>query len=121
MKLAILSFAVLLMLDVTAYLEAQSGSSAEKQKIEALIKQIADLKDAKFVRNGTTYNSDTAATFLRRKWAANESGVASARDFIEKIASSSATSGKPYLIRFKDGKETKSRDFLLAELKKIEM
>ena len=28
--------------------------------------------------------------------------------------------GKPYLIRFKDGREMKSRDFLLAELKKIE-
>ena len=43
-----------------------------------------------------------------------------ARDFIEKVASFSGTSGKPYLIRFKDGSETKSRDFLLADLKKIE-
>jgi len=30
------------------------------------------------------------------------------------------TSGKPYLIRFKDGREIKSQEFLLAELKKIE-
>jgi hypothetical protein len=32
----------------------------------------------------------------------------------------SGTSGKPYLIRFKDGKEIKSREFLLEELRKLE-
>ena len=30
------------------------------------------------------------------------------------------TSGKPYLMRYSDGKEIPSREFLLAELKKIE-
>jgi hypothetical protein len=46
--------------------------------------------------------------------------VKTARDFIERVASFSGTSGKSYLIRFKDGSEMKSRDFLLADLKKIE-
>ena len=46
--------------------------------------------------------------------------VKTARDFIDKVASASGTSGKPYLIRFKDGHEIKSQEFLLAELKKIE-
>jgi Family of unknown function (DUF5329) len=78
------------------------------------------LKDAKFVRNGTTYNADSAAVFLRRKWEANESEVKTARDFIDKVASFSGTSGKPYLIQLKDGEEIKSRDFLLAQLRKLD-
>jgi Family of unknown function (DUF5329) len=85
-----------------------------------LIKQLADLKDVKFVRNGSAYNGDSAAVFLRRKWEANASAVRTARDFIDKVASFSGTSGKPYLIRFNDGEEIKSRDFLLAQLKKLD-
>jgi len=116
----ILIFALTLVSGDLSFVEAQTLPNLEKQKIEALIKQVANLKDAKFVRNGSAYNADSAATFLRRKWGANESEVKTARDFIDKVASFSGTSGKPYLIRFKDGGEIKSRDFLLAQLKKLD-
>ncbi len=111
---------LLLLLAAPSFLLAQSLPVAENQKIETLIKQVGDLKDAKFVRNGSTYEPSTAVWFLRGKWNFNSSDVKSARDFIDKVASMSGTSGKPYLIRFNDGKEIHSRDFLLAELKKIE-
>lgn len=111
---------LLLTLATPRLLLAQALDPAEKQKIETLIKQVRALKDATFIRNGSSYSADNAATFLRRKWQANESNVKTARDFIDKVASFSGTSNKPYLIRFKDGKEIKSREFLLAELKKIE-
>lgn len=120
MKLRISIPAMLLLLTAAPFFQARGEPFAEKQKIEALIQQIAELKDAKFLRNGSIYNAETAATFLRRKWAARESDVTTAREFIENIASISGTSGKPYVIRFKDGKEIKSRDFFLVELKKIE-
>ncbi len=97
---------------------AQSAPAAEKQKIEMLIRQIGELKDANFVRNGSTYGPITAVHFLRAKWTANDAEVKTAHDFIDKVASVSGTSGKPYLIRFKDGREIKSRDFLLEELTK---
>jgi hypothetical protein len=102
------------------FLHAESLPVAEKQKIESLIKRVGALKNAKFVRNGSTYDPATAVKFLRGKWDGNRAEVKSARDFIDKVASRSGTSGKPYLIRFNDGKEVKSSDFLLAELKKIE-
>ena len=101
-------------------LYAQSLPVAEKQKIEALIKQVGGLTDAKFIRNGSPYEVTSAVRFLRGKWNANAAEVTSARDFIDKVASVSGTSGKPYLIRFKDGREMKSREFLLAELQKLE-
>jgi len=41
-------------------------------------------------------------------------------DFIDKVATVSGTSGKPYVIRFKDSREVKCGDYLTAELKKME-
>ena len=107
-------------LAISSFVHAQSLPPAERQKIEALIKYVGDLKDSKFVRNGSTYDVSTAVRFLRGKWDSNESSVKTARDFIDKVASISGTSGKPYLIRLKDGKEIPSREFLAAELQKIE-
>jgi uncharacterized protein DUF5329 len=98
----------------------QIAPAAEQRKIESLIKQVGELKDAKFIRNGSTYEVSAAVRFLRGKWEANDAEVKTARDFIDKVASASGTSGKPYLIRFKDGREIKSRDYLLAELQKLE-
>jgi uncharacterized protein DUF5329 len=84
-----------LLIGITPVLRADSIAPGEKQKIEALIKYVGEMNDAKFVRNGNTYDAKAAATFLRRKWAANASAVKTARDFIDKIATVSGTSGKP--------------------------
>jgi hypothetical protein len=98
----------------------QEKPVSEKQKIEALIKHVEGLKDAKFVRNGTEYDAKAAAAFLRGKWDANAAAIKTAKDFIEKAASVSSTTGRPYLIRLKGGKEMKSGDYLRAELQKLE-
>jgi hypothetical protein len=113
------SLSLLLVFSVHCPLQAQELPAPEKEKVEALIKHLEGLKDAKFVRNGVEYDAATAAKFVRGKWDANAAQIKTAKDFIEKAASVSSTSGKPYLIRFKDGKEVKSRDYLLAELEKL--
>ncbi len=110
----------LIAIGVPTPLQARQEQATEERKIEALIKHIQQLRDATFVRNGQEYDAATAATFLRRKWAANKSGIKTADQFIDKVASASSTSGKPYLIRFKDGREMKSGEYLLEELKKLE-
>lgn len=109
-----------LALTLPSFVQAQTAPFGEKEKIETLIRIVSQLKTAKFVRNGWTYGADTAATFLRSKWQANDSVVKTARDFIDRVATLSVTSGKPYLIRMKDGTEIHSREFLLGELKKLE-
>ncbi len=86
---------LLFVLAAPSFIHGQSLPATEKQKIEALIKHVGDLKDAKFIRNGSTYAPSTAVRFLRGKWDANKTEVKSARDFIDKVASMSATSGKP--------------------------
>ena len=114
---AILLF-LLLGLSFHHFAHAQALPVDEKQKIEALIKKVAALTDATFIRNGSGYNATIAVTFLQAKWAANAANVKTARDFIDNIASISGA-GKPYLIRLKDGREITGRDFLLAELQKL--
>src|SRR6266511_942099 len=73
----------------------QTAPLAERQKIESLIKQVGDLKDAKFIRNGSTYEVSSAVRFLRGKWDANTSEVKSARDFIDKVAARRALPANP--------------------------
>jgi hypothetical protein len=118
--LATFGFVLSVGLATTRLVLADPISSGEKQKVEALIKYVGEMSDAQFMRNDNIYDAKTAAIFLRRKWQANDSEVKTAHDFIDKIATISGTSGKPYVIRFKDGREVKSRDILLAELNKIE-
>jgi hypothetical protein len=117
----IVSWVLFLGMALPTVVAGQTAPADERQKIESLIKQVGELKDAKFIRNGATHDVSTAVRFLRGKWEANDADVKTAKDFIDKVASASGTSGKPYLIRFKDGRETKSRDFLLAELRKLEL
>lgn len=94
--------------------------AAETRKIESLIKHVEDLKDAKFIRNGKEYDAKAAAKFLRGKWETDGAAIRTAKDFVEKTASVSSTTGRPYLIRLKGGEEVNSGDYLLAELKKLE-
>jgi hypothetical protein len=119
-KYRLLDAVLSLLLLISVPAAVTSAPADATQKIEVLIQHVNDLQDATFIRNGSTYSSKSAATFLRRKWQANQSEVKTARDFVDKVASISGTSGKPYLIRFKDGKEVPSREFLLAKLKSIE-
>ena len=92
---------------------------SENQKIEAMISHVEGLKQAKFVRNGVEYDSQIAAKFLRYVWNANQSKVRTADDFIRVVATASGA-GIPYLVRFQDGRESKSRDYLIALLKDLE-
>jgi hypothetical protein len=92
--------------------------SAEAE-IEALIAAVAGMTDAAFIRNGRSYDAGTAAEFLRRKWRRHAAEVRSAEDFIEKIASASSTTGRPYLVRFTDGREQPCGDVLRAELARL--
>ena len=99
-----------------AVLAAGTGSSDEADRIERLIRHIAGLKGATFIRNGTAHDAAEAAEHLRRKWRA--AGVEmSAAQFIDAIASESSMSGRKYRIRFSDGREVESGAYLHERLR----
>ena len=95
---------------------AEELPAEEAGRITALIAAVERMTDAAFIRNGQPYGAAAAAEFLRRKWRHRELEVRSANDFIEKVASFSSMTGKPYLIRFSDGRETPCSIFLRTEL-----
>ena len=101
-------------------LHAETAPPVEKEKIEALIAHLENLTGAIFIRNGTDYDARTAAKFLRGKWKSNDKEIKTAADFIAKAATASGTTGKPYVIRLKDGTETPCATYLTARLKKLE-
>jgi hypothetical protein len=93
---------------------------AERTRIKCLIKHIGNLEGAVFIRNGQEHSPAEAADHLRRKWTAAGDQIATADEFIDKIARKSATSGEPYRIRLKDGKEVDAGDYLREQLKKAD-
>ncbi|HLW65237.1 MAG TPA: DUF5329 family protein [Gemmataceae bacterium] len=101
-------------------LPAENPSPTEKEKIQALIEHVKGMQDTKFIRNGKEYDAKSAARFLRYKWDDLDAQVKTATDFIDKIASYSATTGQIYMIRFKDGTQLKSGDYLREVLKKLD-
>ena len=101
--------------------DSPAPANGEKVKIEALLKHLETLKEASFIRNDTAIEPKEAAALMRKKWESMGGEIKTATDFIDKIMTvSTSDAKKPYLIRFKDGKETKCADYLKAELKKLE-
>jgi ribonucleotide monophosphatase NagD (HAD superfamily) len=95
-------------------------SYTEEQKINHLLQYIATLKQAVFIRNGSEHSATEAAAHLEKKWKQAKSEVITAEDFIQKIASRSSMSGKPYLVSFGPNKTFSCEMLLQLELKKLQ-
>ena len=88
----------------------------EQRKIDFLIAAIADLHDARFVRNGSEFDSLRAAGHLRFKFQHGCARVPTAENFIADCATASSISGVPYRIRFADGHTIEAATFLRDKL-----
>ena len=92
----------------------------EQTRIDRLIRFVESQKDMKFVRNGSEYSCAEAAKFLRGKLESMGGEVKTAREFIERIASKSSTSGEPYHVKFADGRLIPTAQFLGDELRRMD-
>ncbi|MDR2104683.1 MAG: DUF5329 domain-containing protein [Deferribacteraceae bacterium] len=98
-----------------------SGEEKTEAVILRLIQSVQKLPaDTEFIRNSDSYNKDEAAAHLLSKYKRVRKNIATAEEFIEKIASKSSISGRDYLIKFSDNTTIKAGDFFKEELKKIE-
>jgi len=97
---------------------AHAKPMSEKEKIDALIHVVETRTDLQFIRLGEAHSASEAAHVLRTKlWYAG-SRVKTADEFIVHIASATV-SGSTYFVRFPDGKQVPSGEFLRQELKRI--
>ncbi|MDV6234322.1 YfeK family protein [Leptospira ellisii] len=73
----------------------------------------------KFVRNGSEHEPKEAREHMERKLKATDGRIGNIPDFIEHIASKSSVSGKPYLVKLKDGKTVEAKLWLTEKWKEI--
>ena len=109
--------AVLVVQGVLAAAAAAPLSDAEK--IQALIRTVEGRKDLQFIRLDVAHSAREAANVLRIKLAFAGDRVKTVDDFIDHVATATQ-SGKPYYVRYSDGREVTSAEFLRQELKRIE-
>lgn len=95
---------------------AHAMDDMERAKIEYLISSVNDLKDARFIRNGSEYDTAAAANHLRRKLKAAGDKISTAEQFIAYCASKSSLSGEPYTIKMADGVVVQSGTYFRNKL-----
>jgi hypothetical protein len=111
----------LLLLLVTVTLaaagSAASLSPAARAEIDALLTRL-ETSSCTFNRNGTWYPPAEAKVHLLRKlkYLEDRGAVQSAEQFIERAASSSSTTGQPYLVKCGSGAPVQSGTWLLSQL-----
>ena len=103
-----------------ALVAVAAPAPGEQARIDRLIRHVELQQGMVFIRNGSEYSCEQAAKFLRGKMESMGKDVTSVRDFIERIASKSSMSGKPYQVRRADGKLMLAAHYLTEELKRIE-
>ncbi len=111
--------AVLVVQGVSAATAVPTAPLSDAQKIQALIRTVEARKDLQFIRLDVAHSAREAANVLRIKLAFAGDRVKTVDDFIDHVATATQ-SGKPYYVRYPDGTEVSSAEFLRQELKRIE-
>ena len=86
-------------------------------EIRALIQAVAE-SECEFNRNGSVYSAETAAEHLELKYSRGKRYADSAEAFIERLASKSSWSGKPYQM-ICDGETQPAGDWLTMRLEAL--
>jgi len=109
MRLLLTSIVVCLFLPVIAYAD---DTDAE---IEYLVSTIG-ASDCTFIRNGKRHAADDAEAHLRMKYRRGKRYAPTAEKFIERLASASSMSKKPYYIECGGQQAMPSGEWLTAQL-----
>jgi Family of unknown function (DUF5329) len=107
----------LLALAASATALAAPTASPVRAEIDALLARL-QASGCEFNRNGSWYSGTEARAHLLRKleYLEGRGTVLNAEQFIDQAASSSSSSGTPYLVKCGNAKPVQSKQWLLAEL-----
>lgn len=116
-------FKVFCVIVLSALFLSHSGLAADKDalaraEINQLI-QAVEQSGATFYRNGKAHDAQDGADHLRLKLKRGGKYADTAEHFIERLASKSSWTGKPYRIELPNGKQQTMQSWLEAELAKI--
>lgn len=100
-----------LLLGAASLAQASISDLSEQGKISYMLDVIGTSKVI-FVRNGVEYSGKEAEAHLQMKLRTAGPAIQTADDFIDKIASHSLITGKPYYVEFPDGSRIESEKWL---------
>lgn len=101
--------ALLLTLPAWAKLNAH-----EEARINAMLDALSQQKELVFVRNGDEHTCDEAVSHLKLKLGNTRNRIDTAEQFIDKVASSSSITGKPYIVKIPGKSDENAQPFLHA-------
>ncbi|MBT8364461.1 MAG: DUF5329 domain-containing protein [Deltaproteobacteria bacterium] len=117
MKIPISGFLIYLFL--ACYI-AFAEKAAQSQNLATAINYMlafVENSDCTFIRNDKAHTAKEAVAHMQRKYDHFKDEIKTPEDFIRLAASKSLMSGRPYMVRTKDGKLMKSETWLLEALK----
>ena len=102
---------------IAGFIETAHAEADADTEIRALIQAVAE-SECEFNRNGSLHSAEAAAAHLELKYSRGKRYADSAEAFIERLASKSSWSGKPYQM-ICDGQTQPTGDWLTATLEDI--
>ena len=94
---------------------AWADNKEPQENVDETIRYLLDYvakSDCTFIRNGTAYDGKKASEHLESKYKYFKKEIVTPEDFIRLAATKSLLTGKPYMIKTKDGTELRSDDWL---------
>ena len=109
-------FTVLLLTSLAASGDGPGQQSEHLEStIQYLLKHVAD-SGLTFIRNSERHASFDAAEHMNSKYEYFRDKIKTPEDFIQRCASKSLMSGKPYLVVLENGEEVRTDAWLLSAL-----
>ncbi|KOO18213.1 hypothetical protein AC068_13355 [Morganella morganii] len=95
--------------------EALALSPQEETRVENLLTAVGKQEQLIFIRNGSEHNAADAESHLRLKLSKTKKRLKTAEQFVDKVASGSSVSGKPYQVKL-PGNDPVDAKIYLTEL-----
>lgn len=87
-------------------------SAHEEARVQAMLTALSQQQGLVFIRNGSEHTSEEAVSHLRLKLKNTRNRINTADQFIDKVASSSSITGKPYTVRVPGQPDENAAPFL---------
>lgn len=84
----------------------------EEARINAMLEALSQQKELVFVRNGDEHTCDEAVSHLKLKLGNTRNRIDTAEQFIDKVASSSSITGKPYIVKIPGKSDENAQPYL---------
>lgn len=84
----------------------------QEARINSMLDALGQKKDLIFVRNGDAHTCEEAVSHLRLKLGNTRNRIDTAEQFIDKVASSSSITGKPYIVRIPGRSDENAQPYL---------